>query len=55
MAAIQTLTIPEHNLAKLKKKLTAKEQARRSTDSILEGTKGKLRTRGGAYARQMKN
>ena len=37
-AAIQTLTISEHNLAKLKKKLNAKEQACRSTDSILEGT-----------------
>ena len=39
MAVIQTLTISEHNLAKLKKKLIAKEQARRSADSILEGAK----------------
>ena len=39
MAVIQTLTISEHNLAKLKKKLTAKEQARRSANSILEGAK----------------
>ena len=37
MAAIQTLTISEHNLAEVKKKLTAEEQARRSTDSALEG------------------
>ena len=37
-AAIQTLTIFEHNLAELKKKLTSEEQARRSADSALEGT-----------------
>ena len=36
-AAIQTLTISEHNLAELEKKLTAEEQARRSADSALEG------------------
>ena len=35
--AIQTLTISEHNLAELKQKLTAEEQARRSADSALEG------------------
>ena len=37
MAAIQTLTISEHNLAELKKKLTAEEQVRRSANSALEG------------------
>ena len=37
IAAIQTLTLSKHNLAKAKKKLTAEEQARRSTNSALEG------------------
>ena len=36
-SAVQTLTISEHNLAEARKKLTAKEQARRSADSTLEG------------------
>ena len=36
-AAIQTLTISEHNIAELKKKLTSEEQAHRSADSALEG------------------
>jgi len=36
-AAIQTLTISEHNLTEVKKKLTAEEQARRSADSAFEG------------------
>ncbi|XP_030924828.1 myosin heavy chain, embryonic smooth muscle isoform-like [Quercus lobata] len=38
MSAVQTLTISEHNLAEARKKLTAKEQDRRSADSALEGT-----------------
>ena len=38
MAAVQTLTIFKHNLAEVKKRLTAEEQARCSADSALEGT-----------------
>ena len=37
IAAVQTLTISKHNLAKAKRKLTAEEQACRSADSALEG------------------
>ena len=36
-STVQTLTISEHNLAEARKKLTVEEQARRSTDSALEG------------------
>ena len=37
VAAVQTLAVAENSNADLKKKLTAKEQARKSTDSALEG------------------
>ena len=36
-SAVQTLTISEHDLAEVRRKLIAKEQARRSADSALEG------------------
>ena len=36
-AAMQTLTIAENSNTDLKKRLTAKEQARKSTDAALEG------------------
>ena len=36
-AAIQTLTISEHNIAELKKKLTSEEQAHCGANSALEG------------------
>ena len=36
-AAVQTLTIAENSNTNLRKKLTAKEQARKSADSALEG------------------
>ena len=36
-SAVQTLTISEQNLADTKKKLIAEEQARKSSDSALEG------------------
>ena len=35
--AVQTLTIAENSNTDLKKKLTAEEQARKSTDAALEG------------------
>ena len=35
--AVQTLAVAETSNADLKKKLTAEEQARKSTDSALEG------------------
>ena len=38
-AAVQTLAVAETSNADLKKKLTAKEQARKSADSALEGAK----------------
>ena len=38
-AAVQTLAVAETSNANLKKKLTAKEQARKSADSALEGAK----------------
>ena len=37
VAAVQTLTIAENSNANLKKKLTAKEQARKSADAALKG------------------
>ena len=37
--AVQTLTIAENSNTDLRKKLTAKEQARKSADSALEGAK----------------
>ena len=37
LSAVQTLTISEQDLAEKKKKLVAKEQARKSADSALEG------------------
>ena len=37
VAAVQTLTIAENSNANLKKKLTAEEQARKSTDAALKG------------------
>ena len=36
-AAVQTLVIAENSNTDLKKKLTAKEQARKSADAVLEG------------------
>ena len=36
-AAVQTLAVAENSNANLKKKLIAKEQARKSADSALEG------------------
>ena len=38
-AVVQTLAVAETSNANLKKKLTAKEQARKSADSALEGAK----------------
>ena len=37
VAAVQTLAVAENSNADLKKKMTAEEQARKSTDSALEG------------------
>ena len=37
VAAVQTLTIAENSNADLKKRLTAEEQARKSTDVALKG------------------
>ena len=37
VVAVQTLAVAETSNADLKKKLTAEEQARKSTDSALEG------------------
>ena len=37
--AVQTLAVAENSNADLKKKLIAKEQARKSADSALEGAK----------------
>ena len=37
VAAVQTLTIAENSNANLKKRLTAEEQARKSTDAALKG------------------
>ena len=37
VAAVQTLVIAKNSNTDLKKKLTAKEQARKSTDAVLEG------------------
>ena len=37
VAAVQTLTNAENSNANLKKKLTAKEQARKSADAALKG------------------
>ena len=37
VAVVQTLAIAENNNTDLKKKLTAKEQARKSADTALEG------------------
>ena len=39
VAAVQTLTIAENSNADLWKKLTAKEQARKSADAALKGAK----------------
>ena len=36
-AAVQTLVIAENSNTNLKKKLTVEEQARKSTDAVLEG------------------
>ena len=38
VAAVQTLAVAKNNNAALKKKMTAEEQARKSTNSALEGT-----------------
>ena len=37
VAAVQTLTIAENSNVDLKKRLTAKEQARKSADATLKG------------------
>ena len=37
VAAVQTLTVAENSNADLKKKLTTKEHARKSTDAALKG------------------
>ena len=37
VAAVQTLTIAKNSNANLKKRLTAEEQARKSTDAALKG------------------
>ena len=39
VAVVQTLAIPENSNTNLKKKLTAEEQAQKSTDAALEGAK----------------
>ena len=38
IATVQTLTIAENSNTDLKKRLTAEEQARKSTDAALKGT-----------------
>ena len=37
VATVQTLVIAENSNTNLKKKLTAKEQARKNADAVLEG------------------
>ena len=44
--AVQTVTISEHDLAKTKKKLLTKEQARKSVDSAIEGFQKQAKDQG---------